>query len=90
MWRCAQVYKGNLSKFVEAVPEAQSYYALEATEQVGCVGVSRCSRVLRGSWGCWQQQHAAGASSTEQWLQQHAAGASSWMLAATCSLQAGN
>jgi hypothetical protein len=28
------VYKGNLSKFVEAVPEAQSYYALEATEQV--------------------------------------------------------
>jgi hypothetical protein len=33
--RKLKVYKGNLSKFVEAVPEAQSYYALEATEQVG-------------------------------------------------------
>ena len=32
--RKLKVYKGNLSKFVEAVPEAQSYYALEATEQV--------------------------------------------------------
>lgn len=33
--RKLKVYKGNLSKFVEVVPEAQSYYALEATEQVG-------------------------------------------------------
>lgn len=34
--RKLKVYKGNLSAFVAAVPEAQSYYALEATEQV-CV-----------------------------------------------------
>jgi elongation factor 3 len=32
--RKLKVYKGNLSAFVAAVPEAQSYYALEATEQV--------------------------------------------------------
>eukprot|EP00775_Hariotina_reticulata_P002646 gene2646-2946_t len=31
--RKLKVYKGNLSAFVAAVPEAQSYYALEATEQ---------------------------------------------------------
>ncbi len=31
--RKLKVYKGNLSAFVKAVPEAQSYYALEATEQ---------------------------------------------------------
>lgn len=30
---CPQVYRGNLSAFVKAVPEAQSYYQLEATEQ---------------------------------------------------------
>jgi elongation factor 3 len=49
--RKLKVYKGNLSKFVEAVPEAQSYYALEATEQVcyegpegGGTGIGVCLR----------------------------------------------
>jgi elongation factor 3 len=31
--RKLKVYKGNLTAFVAAVPEAQSYYKLEATEQ---------------------------------------------------------
>jgi len=31
--RKLKVYRGNLSAFVRAVPEAQSYYKLEATEQ---------------------------------------------------------
>jgi hypothetical protein len=50
--RKLKVYKGNLSKFVEAVPEAQSYYALEATEQVGAAG-GRPSKagVVTGSAG---------------------------------------
>jgi hypothetical protein len=53
--RKLKVYKGNLSAFVAAVPEAQSYYALEATEQVGCQDpwwASLCSWLVAGFSAC--------------------------------------
>jgi energy-coupling factor transporter ATP-binding protein EcfA2 len=47
--RKLKVYKGNLSAFVAAVPEAQSYYALEATEQVRMWQ----HRLVLGAVSCW-------------------------------------